>query len=308
MGIFEGAGIGALVGAGIGEIVGIVKDIVETINGADSFWDYLDLIIVPIIRGLWEALIGAGIGLVLGIIIGLIIVLFTKKYSKKESIKEAESNKKDNKRAMALYKEELNRYNKATAQDRYRVQKENIERTILTEEWYAIDERKKQARRRLDLFYRQSGIDESYCQPIPIAYMHEFIKLGIATHLQGADGLYYLIRNELRADYFQASLNDMNQKLDVIISNQERFYREITRELNSLNKKCDKMIEESQRRTREMIRSHQELLNTVDHAVDQNNRYMKQVVENSSITAYNTSRCLAEEKYQSFMLTVGLLQ
>lgn len=78
---------------------------------------------------------------------------------------------------------------------------------------------------------------------IPIGYMHEFIRLGIATHLEGADGLYYLVRNELRADQFQCSIEEISCKLDTVIDKQREIYGVIS----DMNHRCDYLVEQTKK-------------------------------------------------------------
>ncbi|MBQ7574619.1 MAG: hypothetical protein IJT23_10220 [Clostridia bacterium] len=110
-----------------------------------------------------------------------------------------------------------------------------------------------------------------------MCFAHEFIRLGISRQLEGAQGLYYLIRKELRMDQMQRSLDDISRKLDEIIDNQREIYGEIVK----MNNKCENMIQATLKMSKN--------LNNIE--------------QNTAISAYNSERILKEEEYQTFFQT-----
>lgn len=129
----------------------------------------------------------------------------------------------------------------------------------------------------MENFYNEIGIDKDYRYLIPIGYMNEFLRLGIATKLTGVDGLYYLVREELRMDQMQASLDEISDKLDQIIDNQHRLHEQLV----SMNEKCEQMIQI-------------ELYNS---------KNLDKVIRNTGVIAYNSERARRELEYQSFLMT-----
>lgn len=81
--------------------------------------------------------------------------------------------------------------------------------------------------RTLSQLYESAGIGADYRKLIPMRYMANFFNLGISRKLEGTDGLYYLVRQELRADQFNASLQEISSKMDTIISKQSEIYQEL---------------------------------------------------------------------------------
>lgn len=69
--------------------------------------------------------------------------------------------------------------------------------------------------------------------------MNKFIRLNISNHLEGTNGLYYLVRLELTADAFQYSLDEISQKLDQVIDRQHDIYNELC----AVNTKIDRMVD-----------------------------------------------------------------
>ena len=242
----------------------IIRAIIEFANRSGFFWK-----IAYAIAGLIVGIIyGALIGIPLGIIIGFII----------KSIKSSENKEK--------YANEIKNFDRKTAEESIRIKKENKQKEILISQRNALINRKKEATIKLNQFYQIMRIDTQYRNIVPIGYMYEFMRLGISAKLEGADGLYYLIRQELRADQMQRSLEDISSKLDTIISNQHQLHNELV----SLNSKCNTLINETKKSA---------------ELAAKNNQLLKSAVTNTSISAYNSQRIKEELIYQNFMLTYG---
>lgn len=188
----------------------------------------------------------------------------------------------DNKDCRRKYKEDCDEYDKKIQNEEMRVKTELRTKDILLKQRDSLIERKTEASRKLNSFYMAVGIDKNYRNLIPIGYMYEFMSLGIATKLEGADGLYYLVRRELRADQMQYTLDEISFKLDTIIDNQHRIYGELT----EINNKCDRIISETVKSAELAAR---------------NNEMLSVAVANTAITAYNSERIASEAKFQSYM-------
>lgn len=199
------------------------------------------------------------------------------------AIKSSSDYKKDQEEIEREYEYALKEYEKCVQNEELKMKREGEIKSVLLTQREGLEYRFKDASIKLNKFYDRVGIDSSYRNIVPIGYMNEFIRLGIATKLQGADGLYYLIRKELRADELQHSLDEISNKLDVIINNQREIYSELLR----MNNKCDNMISA--------------LYKSINIA-EKNNRLNQTIAENTSITAYESERIAQEERFQSFML------
>lgn len=91
--------------------------------------------------------------------------------------------------------------------------------------------------------YDRIGMPADYRKLITMRYMSDFFNQGISRKLEGTDGLYYLVRKELRADQFNASLQDISAKLDKILSNQTQLYRDLVR-MEAENKEMVRDLED----------------------------------------------------------------
>ena len=214
------------------------------------------------------ALVGCIIGIVLSI---LTIPLLAK------------SAKDDAKKAEDEYNNKLLDYQRKVKKDKIRLANEKKQRDILIQQRDILIKRKKAATVKLNNYYDIMGIDTNYRNLIPIGYMNEFIRLGISTKLEGADGLYYLVRKELRQDQISASLDEISKKLDTVIDNQHQIYSE----LSSMNQKCDRIVS-STKKSAEISAK--------------NNQLLQEAVKNTSISAYNSERSKQELEFQNFML------
>lgn len=248
-------GVGGIAGAVIGVIYGLCI-------GDGFFYKIGEAIAGAINFGLALGCLGGIIGFIMGII----------RRSKTE--KELEKQ----------YLEDCKTHEQNISRDLHRVKGELEQQKILIQQRNSLLARKRDADAKLNNFYAAMGIDDKFCHLIPIGYMHEFMRLGIADKLEGADGLYYLVMQELRHDQLQCTLEDILDKLDVIVDNQHSVYHE----LMQINNKCDNMVRMTMRAAETAVK---------------NNQLLETAVANTSIAAYNSERISKELAFQNFMLT-----
>ncbi len=244
------AGGGMFIGAGLGILIGLFSSCGGGLGAG-------------IINVLKLGFIGYVVGILSGTILGM--------------VRKSAERSKDKKK----YQEDLREYSRKIANDDRRVELENQQIAYLKKQKANLCIKLAQSNHLLKQFYNKVNIDETYRNLVPIGYMVEFMRLGIANKLEGADGLYYLVRRELRDDMLRRSLDEISSKLDVIIDNQSRLYQE----LKNTNKKVDKLIQTTIDNSRRMENS----LNKIEY--------------NTGIAAYNSQRAAKEASYQSFLLT-----
>lgn len=156
---------------------------------------------------------------------------------------------------------------------------------ILTSEWDALRKRQLSSKINLNAFYHNSGLAPEYCHAVPIKYMSDFIRLGISTNLEGVNGLYYLIRQEVRADVFQASLSNIGNQLNSM----NNYERAILQELQKQKENSSIMITNS-------VSS----LNQTSPILYNDEQYIKRTINSSDITKYIQSRIRTEKEYGEF--------
>ena len=242
------AGISAVIFAVIGSIYGFFS------SGSGFFNKLFGIIAGPIIIG--------PIGGIVGFIIGSVTAFIISRRDK--ASREAE------------LAEENETYNKNLAADKRRVDAELKQKKKLSDERDALLTAMHSMDIKIDEFYDCMEIDGKFRNIVSIGYMHEFVRLGISNKLDGTDGLYYLILQELRMDQMQYTLDEICSKLDKIIDHQHALYND----LQKMNKKCDSLI---------------------STAIKQASAAEK-TAQNSAIAAYNSERAARELEFQNFML------
>lgn len=213
-------------------------------------------------------IVGIIIGAICGVFVAPIVCAVVYFYKKSKYTRE--------------YEKELSSYERIMDKDDARVQKELVQRDMFIEQRDMLIRKQNESRSRLNGFYNSLGIDRNYRNLIPIGYMYELCRLGVSNKLSGTDGLYYLVRKELRYDKLQYSLDEISSKLDTIISKQSDIYDEIS----SVNSKCDNLISQTKRSA---------------ELAAKNNQLVSNVVKNTSITNYQLQRTNAELEYQNTM-------
>ncbi|MBQ6105747.1 MAG: hypothetical protein IJL03_07345 [Lachnospiraceae bacterium] len=161
-------------------------------------------------------------------------------------------------------------YRAAVEADAARVFDEKIKIVKINKEQWDLRNLEKKEAETLAELYEKAGIGADYRRLIPMRYMANFFNLGISRKLEGTDGLYYLVRQELRADQFNASLKEISAKMDTVIGRQSEIYREL----------C--AIEE---KNREMIRELEKGLSSVPGSVSTAAAGINKRVE-SSVSRY----------------------
>ncbi|MBR5279266.1 MAG: hypothetical protein IKU23_08435 [Clostridia bacterium] len=219
-------------------------------------------------------------------------------------IRKKKSNvKKDNnaynkqyERDMAQYRKELEKYHKDRGLYEKHVKSINADcdkkyrnkQAALKAMRKVISDKLAESKAVAKLGYEKVGIDSTYRNLIPIGYMNEFIRLGISNKLEGADGLYYLVRQELRMDDLSHKLDYIVQKLDTLINNQHMLYSELI----AMNQKCDNLISATMRQTDALLAQ--------NNLISNQNALMEKIQSDTQIAAYNSDRMAREQEFMNY--------
>lgn len=214
--------------------------------------------------GFWCFVIAIAIGLIIGS-----IITFAKKSEQQDRAK---------RKYERAYKNYLEKIDNNTA----RVNVELAEKRILIAKRNMLKQKMSESGRLLYDMYLKSGIDKNYWGIIPIGYMNEFLRLKITDHLGGTDGLYYLVKREIKTDRLQYTVDEINSKLDTIIDNQSRIYSDLL----DMKNKGDRLIRETVRKA---------------EIESKNNRTLKKIECNTALDAYYSQQAQAELKYMNDM-------
>lgn len=249
----------------------------------------LDVIItVPI--GL---IVGGTIGYLGGLIIGFIIDSINQDKIETENQKrKAELNKQ----AQARYEKAMSVYKKACDDEKERLMREGetYRRFEINRENLRLQ--LESSKESLNKLYDEAHIETPYRNLIAMGYMNELVTIEAATQLKGADGLYYLVRKELRMDNLENILNGISEKIDTIISQNNRLHSEIVRMNTNSTNLCNDVIRE--------IKANTETQRQVESIVKGIDKNTKASSCSNAITAYNTERLRKEMEYQKFMRNI----
>lgn len=217
--------------------------------------------------------IGGGfVGGIIGVIIGLVIASGIS--SKKLAEVEEELNEQ--------FDKEYKKYQSDCTRQEYRIKQEMKEIESLGIVKNKLLFKINASRKQLRLYYDMVGIDEDYRNLVPIGYMKDYLRLGIATQLHGPNGLNYFIRQELRADMLQMTMEEISNKLSMLIEINKAAFGELV----ALNDKCDQIIQ---------------AVGQTAHMMAQNNQALQDLKETEEMNAYYNSRIAAEAEYRNRM-------
>lgn len=151
------------------------------------------------------------------------------------------------------YERACEKYEKNMRKDQERVQKENEEKAILTSELQSLQRINEKSRQTLSEIYSADIIFPKYRNLAMVCRFQEYIASGRCNKLEGYDGAYNLLENELRLDRISIQLNDitrqlntrladMEQKIEMQTYETERIHQELRyiKRMNQLSQKYGK--------------------------------------------------------------------
>lgn len=233
---------------------------------------------------------------IIGAIVGVLVGIFIEKYLKNSKYLDAQQKLNEK------YDNETKEYHNAVKEDKERVQAELVEIDFLKQQRINITKQKQLSSEKLNNFYIAMEIDKDYRQLISIGYMFDFMRLGIATKLEGADGLYYLIRKELRYDQMQATMDEISAKLDTIIDQNSMIYNE----LKKIESKCNTIVAN----TAQIARNVAQIATNTDNINSQlqkGNEKLNQIQKSTEISNYILERTRKEQEYQNYFIRRNIL-
>lgn len=132
-----------------------------------------------------------------------------------------------NKEAEKRYAVESEEYKKKICIDNERVQKELIEKAVLSSELDALQKQNENTRKNLDKIYSMGVIFPKYRNLVMVCSIYEYVCSGRCTVLQGHEGAYNILEMEIRLDRIITQLDLIIKQLDVIRNNQYMLYSAI---------------------------------------------------------------------------------
>ncbi|MBQ4569922.1 MAG: hypothetical protein IJA62_07740 [Ruminococcus sp.] len=116
------------------------------------------------------------------------------------------------------------------------------QRRCLKKQRKALCTKLAQSKQLLNRFYDRMNIDENYRSLIPIGYMLKFLQFGMADKPEGDDGLYCLVLDKLSIEQFDATLEELADKLDFVTYGEGQVYEDLA----EAAKRADELMEIAQ--------------------------------------------------------------
>lgn len=232
------------------------------------------------------AFVGFFVGGIVGGIIGLIAMLVAQASDSSEVKVANEMQMKEYEKKCEKYEIECQKYHFALLEEKKRIAKKRKKKEALDELRKKISDDYFRSKKRLEEMYDIMGIDMRFRNIVPIGYMQEFSELGISRQLEGTNGLYYLIMQELRWDQMQYTLEEISTKLSKIINQNRKIYSvlcSIEGEVTSVKKTISKIEKNTYEQT--------EMLNEIN--------------KNEIVNKQYNSKILAEEQFRNRMMIIS---
>lgn len=274
-----------IIGALIGFILG---GIIALIIGCNAGGGVDVALTAPFAIIYYGAIVGV-IGTFIGIIIGCVQTKKTEKENN-ENCKLLELQDKEN------YKRAIEKYNYDCRKERERLEEEGILYAQLLLEKNTLEKQLTESKNTLKQLYDDADIEPAYRNLVAIGYMNELISIEAATQLKGSNGLYYLVRKELRQDNLEGILNGISDQLNTIISQNNRLHNE----LMLMNQESVRLSGKILSELKETSKAQMEMNNSM-RSIERNTRYSSY---SNALTSYNTTRMRKELEYQAFLKRV----
>ena len=142
-------------------------------------------------------------------------------------------------REYEVYERQLATYNRACENAESYCRRTDEKINELAQQKKSLEDDLEQTRKKLAEFYDAMEINEKFRGLVPMSYMSEYVNLGIATKLEGADGLYYLIRKELQDAEF---VYTVTSKLDALIGGIESSHKALRKEIDDMKERSYRMV------------------------------------------------------------------
>lgn len=221
-----------------------------------------------------------------GCIVLVALVMTPNAFKGKQQEKEAASQYKID---MKNYDEAMIQYEQDLLDDKARVTREIIAKKFIESEIESVERRLSESQKRLQEMYNFGVVYPKYRNLVMINSICEYLKSGRCNSLDGPDGAYNILENEMRLDRIILQLDQVIERLDQIRMNQYLLYSAIQTANNT---------------AREIIQSIKEIATKIDSLTIKDYDYTEQIQAiqaTSSLTAYNIERVNKELHYMNRM-------
>lgn len=126
------------------------------------------------------------------------------------------------------YYRDLNQYDKSVDRDKQRVDKELKLKQNLNLQIDALSQKKQELSNTLQKMYSYNILYPKYRNFVAVATFYEYFDSGRCSALEGHEGAYNIFENEIRLNAILTKLDDINERLDEIRTNQYKVYNAVS--------------------------------------------------------------------------------
>lgn len=225
--------------------------------------------------------------------------------------KKCEEIRKNHQEELAQYQYAIQQYQAALKENQLKRQQDETEREIKT---VLLESQKKEAKKKLttseehlQVIYQKNIIFPKYRNLVMVCSLYEYICAGRCTELEGHEGAYNILENEIRLDRIISQLDKVIAQLEQIKQNQFMLYsavqecnqrlglimRSIRQMAVDLNDFCSCSIQNSIQFNAQVTELNSQ--NT------QLNEHIAELQKTSALTAYHVERAQKELAYMNRM-------
>lgn len=144
----------------------------------------------------------------------------------------------DYKKTVKEYNQAVEQYKKTLVEDAKRVDAERVKKTALQSSLSILKSLNKKTTNCLQQLYNKNIIYPKYRNLACVCTLYEYFDSGRCTTLEGHEGAYNLLENEMRLNRIITQNNKILENLEAIRENQELLYDSI----QAANQKADQII------------------------------------------------------------------
>lgn len=187
------------------------------------------------------------------------------------------------------YKQEKEEYAQTIAYEKKQEKVNVIEKSVLQTNLQELEIKNEQSRQTLQELYSANIIFPKYRNLVMLCSLYEYLSSGICNKLEGHEGAYNLLEQEIRIDRIISQLDRVIERLDDIRGNQFTLYSAIQKS----NQQFTKILES----TEQMVDS----LQKIQVQGNELNSRIAELQKSSELSAYQLERTTKELHYMNRM-------
>ena len=187
------------------------------------------------------------------------------------------------------YRKQVEEYNRRVSAEQRRLTSERNEKLLLESEENQIKTSISKNKQFLSNLYSLNIIYPKYRKLEYVCSLYEYLCSGRCTQLEGHEGGYNILEQEVRMNYIITQLDQVRNNLNSLQNSQRQLYDVVTssnEQISSITKSNEKMVEQ---------------LNRMGNQTENIDTKIKEIQKNSELSSYYTERSCKLQEYMSWM-------